>query len=449
MMNSRPTKRFKMPRGPFRGLREFLGRLFESKRFMMLVSLLVAILAWSALVASDGTLTREKVFSNVAVSVTGESTLKSRGYIVMDDIQELVPGVRMTVEVTQQNYNRVSGTSYNPHFDLSKIKGEGENVLTVSYSSQLYGPVIKCEPSSVTVNVERYMTRRVPVAIEVVGENPEGVYLDGYKTDPTMLSVSGPQSLVLSVARAVARLDRSALSAQRMNDRTALIVELQNSIGEAIISDKLEITNQTVITDSVVVDTELIPAKAVPLALDSFVTGEPAEGFELAGVLTEETALTVAAKQEALDSMEYIVAEQPIDITGAGQDVSGYVKIKRLSGVENTLPAEMAVTAQIREKTVERTIRGVAVDMEGLAAGQTARLSHDQVTVQLTGGYRFISDLKKEDIRLFVDAGGLDAGTHVLPVQIRIDNAQEFACALSESEVVVEIAQSAEETVAQ
>jgi len=117
--------------------------------------------------------------------------------------------------------------------------------------------------------------------------------------------------------------------------------------------------------------------------------------------------------------------------------------------VENTLPAEMAVTAQIREKTVERTIRGVAVDMEGLAAGQTARLSHDQVTVQLTGGYRFISDLKKEDIRLFVDAGGLDAGTHVLPVQIRIDNAQEFACDLSESEVVVEIAQSAEETVAQ
>ena len=51
MMNSRPTKRFKMPRGPFRGLREFLGRLFESKRFMMLVSLLVAILAWSALVS--------------------------------------------------------------------------------------------------------------------------------------------------------------------------------------------------------------------------------------------------------------------------------------------------------------------------------------------------------------------------------------------------------------
>ncbi|MFR2149877.1 MAG: CdaR family protein [Christensenellales bacterium] len=111
------------------------------------------------------------------------------------------------------------------------------------------------------MNVERYITRRVPVVIEMTGAMPEGMYLDSYKTDPTTLSVSGPQSLVASVARVVARLDQSDLSALRMTDRTALSIELQDSEGNAIESDKLEITNQSVITNSVVVETELVPMK--------------------------------------------------------------------------------------------------------------------------------------------------------------------------------------------
>ena len=157
-----------------------IARILASKRFLLLVSLLIAVLSWSALVASDATLTRPKFFTNVPVNVTNESTLKSRGFIVMDDIQALVPGVRMTVEVTQQNYGRVTSTSYNPHFDLSKVEGIGENTIPVSFSSQLYGPVIDCEPDSVTVHVERYMTRRVPVVLELTGFADEAGHLSTF-----------------------------------------------------------------------------------------------------------------------------------------------------------------------------------------------------------------------------------------------------------------------------
>lgn len=439
MMNSRPTKKPDAPRGPFKGLRDFVARVMESRRFLLVLSVLMAVLTWSALVASDGTLTREKVFQNVSVSVTGEATLKSRGYIVMDDIEKMVPGVKMTVEVSQANYNRVSGTSYNPHFDLTKVEGIGENEIPVSFSSQLYGPVVECEPSRVIVNVERYMTRRVPVVIELTGETPEGVYLDTYKTDPTMLSVSGPQSLVTAVARASAKLDLSALSADRMSDRASILVELQAADGTPVVSDKLEVTNQLVITDSVVVDTELVPSKNIPIDMSTLVRGEPAEGYELAGIETEQDALLIAARQEILDGIEFLVADQALDIEGAAQDVVGFVKIKRVSGIENTLPTEIAVTARIRESEIERTMRQVEIEVDALGAGLKAELSSRTVTVQLTGGYSFISGLDKQDVRLFVDAQGLEPGEHVLPVQIRIDNAEPFTCALSAPEVIVTI----------
>ena len=439
MMNSRPTKKPDAPRGPFKGLRSYMARVMESRKFLMILSVLMAVVTWSALVASDGTLTREKVFQNVAVNVTGEATLKSRGYIVMDDIEALVSGVKMTVEVAQANYNRVSGTSYNPYFDLTKVKGVGENEIPIAFSSQLYGPVVECDPSAIIVNVERYMTRRVPVVIELTGEIAEGIYLDTYKTDPTMLSVSGPQSLVTKVARAAAKLDLSSLTPERMSDRATLMVELQAMDGTPVVSDKLEVTNQLVITDSVVVDTELVPCEQIPLDLTTLIKGEPAEGFELVAVETEQSALPVAARREILDGIEFLVGDQTLDISGAEEDVSGFVKLRRVSGIENTLPGEFAVTARIEEKTIERTLRQVEIEVNALTAGYAAQLSSKRVTVLLTGGYRFISGLEPEDVRLFVDAQGLEPGEHVLPVQIRIDNAEPFTCALSAPEVIVTI----------
>lgn len=447
MMNKRPSKKAKKPeaaRGPFRNLRQGMMNVLDSKTFLLVMSLLIAVFAWGVLVASDGSLVRQKVFPQVAVNVTGESTLKSRGYIVMDEISNMVPGVRMVVEVAQMNYDRVTGTSYNPHFDLSKITGAGEAELQIGFSSQLYGPVVSCEPSSVTVKVERYITRRVPVVLELVGETERGVYLDSSRTEPSMLSVSGPQSLVSQVARASVQLDVSALTLDRGSDRTALPITLQNSKGEPIQSDKLEVTNQTVLTDAVIVETEVVPEKEIPLELSAFVTGKPAEGYELLGVVTDMETLGVAAREDVLDTIEFITTDQPLDITGADQDVSGYVRIKRPSNTENTLPAEVSITAQIAEETIERTMRGVAVEIDGVGAGLAASLAAREITVQLTGGYAFITALERDDVRLFVDASGLAAGSHLLPVQIRIDNAEPFTCALSEPEITLKIVEDQE-----
>ena len=438
MMNSRPTKKPDAPRGPFRELRRAISRILGSRAFLMALSLLTAVVFWSILVASDGTLTREKTFQNVAVSVTGESTLKSRGYIVMDDLDSLISGVKLTVEVTQSNYSRVSGTSYNPHIDLTQVTGEGENVLNVAFSSQLYGPVVSCEPSSVRVNVERYITRRVPVVLETSGGLP-GYYLDSAKTDPTMLSVSGPQSLVSQVARAVASIDVSLLSGERRSDRNSVQIRLQDAAGNTVESDLIEITNQTVLTDTVVVETELVPMSEVPLEVESLVTGEPAEGYELLEVTASQESLLIAAADEVLDAITVLTTDQPLSIEGATQDVTGTVRLRRPTGIENTVPYDVTVTARIGEMTAQRTLRQVQVEVDGLDDSLRASLSREKQTVQLTGPYTFIEGLSAGDVRLFVDVNGLGEGTHVVPVQISIDNAPEFTCALSSPEITVTI----------
>ena len=53
--------------------------------FLKLTAVLIAILFWMIVIASDPTLERQKEMT-ATVSVTGADTLRSRGYVVTDDL---------------------------------------------------------------------------------------------------------------------------------------------------------------------------------------------------------------------------------------------------------------------------------------------------------------------------------------------------------------------------
>lgn len=60
-----------------------------------LISVLLAIVLWSGLITQDPTLTREKNFTDVTISVTGEESMKRNGFIVVSDLSEVTQGARV------------------------------------------------------------------------------------------------------------------------------------------------------------------------------------------------------------------------------------------------------------------------------------------------------------------------------------------------------------------
>ncbi len=437
MDDKRPRKH--PARGPFASIRRFLDSLFGNKIFLRVFSVLFAITVWCFFVAADGTLTRQKTFAHIPVSVTGESALLSRGYVVTSKFAEVIPYVDFVTEVTQANYERASASAYNPHLELSQVTGEGENELTVVFTSQIYGQVVSCNPASVKVQVERYITRRVPVVVMPEGQMEEELYLLSYEADPATLVVSGPQSVVSRVARIAVRLNLSQLSAERMSDRMSLGFELQDADGQAVVSDRVNVTNQSVVQSAVMVDVVLVPQKQVAIDEDGLVTGEPAEGYELSDAWAAEEHLTVAADREVLDALEVISVEEPLDITGEKGTVRGIVRLKTPAGIRNRIPSQMAVTAVLQEKTLERTFRSVPITAEGATDERQVTLSPNRTAALLSGAYGFISGLGTDDIQLYVDVSDLEEGRHTVPVRVRIDNASDFSCALGATEVTVTI----------
>jgi len=76
-----------------------LKRIFIHNWPTKLLALLLAIILWGGLITQDPTLTREKHFSSVSVSVSGEESVKRNGFIVTSDLTSLLGDVSLTAEV--------------------------------------------------------------------------------------------------------------------------------------------------------------------------------------------------------------------------------------------------------------------------------------------------------------------------------------------------------------
>ena len=78
-----------------RGLRH----LFLHNGWLKLLAVIIAVILWAGLISQDESVTREKTFQNVTITVTGADTIKRNGFIVTSDIDELLASVSVTAAV--------------------------------------------------------------------------------------------------------------------------------------------------------------------------------------------------------------------------------------------------------------------------------------------------------------------------------------------------------------
>lgn len=102
-----------------------LKRIFIHNWPTKLLALLLAIILWGGLITQDPTLTREKHFSSVSVSVSGEESVKRNGFIVTSDLTSLLGDVSLTADVPQMQYANAKATNYNVRIDLSAFRRRG------------------------------------------------------------------------------------------------------------------------------------------------------------------------------------------------------------------------------------------------------------------------------------------------------------------------------------
>ena len=280
-------------------------------RWAKLIALLISVVIWAGLISQDPDLTRDKTFQNVSVSINNAPLLKSRGYIIVSNLEEALTDVSAVASVPQQKVDDADPSAYNFRVDLSRIQSAGEHELRImTNKSSTYGEITSISPSTVTVQVAQYEERqRVPLNLEIIGEEPEGWHMKKSSIDPVLMTVSGPKELVQSISRGKVFLNLNELTWKEGSWLDNLEIKLFNKSGEEVSNAYINITTGAQTIVNAVIEENIVPTRSfdVEEAVSELI--RPAEGYRLVSMSVSPETIEIADASNVLDSMEFLALE--------------------------------------------------------------------------------------------------------------------------------------------
>ena len=146
--------------------------------------------------------------------------------------------------------------------------------------------------------------------------------------------------------------------------------------------------------------------------------GKVADGYEITEKVAEPSLVEVSGAVEGVDRLKFVPTEQ-VDITGrkeslaknVGLDLTGY----HIDLVQNK---NVNVKIDIIEKILTRKFAKIPIMVIGTEL--KAMIKPGTLDVNLQGPEAMMKNLKENDIRLVVDASGMEPGTYNLRPQIQL-----------------------------
>ena len=282
-----------------------LRHLILHNGWLKAIAVVISVILWAGLISQDENITRDKVFQNVSVSVTGTDTMKNNKYIVVSDLNEVLDNVSIVAAVPQKQYENVEASAYNVRLDLSRINGTGEQEIKLqSTNSSTFGRVTSINPSSVLVDVEEYIIRpRIPVSVTVEGDIPDGWYMSTPSVDYSLIAVSGPRSMVQDISRARAFINTADIEWKEGTIITSSKIQLYDRTGEIVQSPLLSMTSSSLTIDSVLIEINILPSESFETIDLIQKSGDAAKGYIVKNIKVSPEIVTVAARREVLDQL--------------------------------------------------------------------------------------------------------------------------------------------------
>lgn len=408
------------------------------------LALLLSLLLWAGLITQDPTLTRDRTFTNVSVNVTGADTLQRNGFIVVSDLDEALGDVTLRVAVPQMQYQTVQASNYNARLDLSRITEAGTQSLRILTVNSGYGTVQEVTPPSVEIEVEEYVTRyRIPVQVHPVGTAPAGYYVGNSTASPSMVAVSGPRSLVDQVVCAEAVVELNNLPAREGLSRRATGFTLLDENGNQIVSDLLEVTSESVLLDSVVIEQRLYTLRNIALSDIGLVRGTPADGYEVKSVSITPEIVTVAGAESDLTELDALYPDGYVDVTGLTESVNSRQRLRETGSLAYVSASIVTVAVEIGPIIQDATFNSLPINVVNVEDGLTAEAGVSAGSVVVSGPKLWIRQLRARDVSLRCDASGLTEGTYELPVLCVIEDSEGVEHSVEVSPATVEVTVSA------
>jgi YbbR domain-containing protein len=395
-------------------MKKFLGfvwGIFRNNLLLKIMAVLFAVILWSYVLTATNP-PRERTVGDVTVRYQHMEELLAKGLAISGSLSDALNDVDVRVEINQNEVRYLSDENVEAYIDLSTINGTGTHTLKVS-AQTTYGEVLEVMPSKVELVIEDYVTKTVPVNVNVTGSVPSGFYASDPVISPGVISVSGARGDVEKVTNGMCEISLDGLTEG-----------YNKSVDVILLNDSGEVVDNALFTGdlpSVIVDLVIRPMKSVPVDVESAIIGtddlEP--GYEITDITCDPQRVNIVGEQSVLDGISAISLVQ-YSVSRNSKDVSVPLAYDVPEGVEVLDSTQAQVYISIREVTDVVSFKDVDISVKNVPHGMTAQLDTRSIDVVVMAGLSKLSQLERSDIVPYIDLEGYDAGTYTLSIQYEL-----------------------------
>ena len=393
-----------------------LTDIFRSKGFYIAFSIFVAILLWTYVaVINNDTMSVE--INGAPVIMTGQSELEGREFIAtsvnVEKIDLTIAGkpnivsrlktrdVTVTVDLSDAARNITSAGVYQLPYTVNYPEGINQAYLTVDSASASY----------ITVKIEKFQTKTIPVRTL-----SDVVVPDGYQSEPIELKqenlvISGPESDISRISYALVNIETMELTDTYSENLPYNYMSENNEIIETELVRANYETVGVVIPVVVIRDMEL----NVTFSGSNLIQGVNME-YEIS-----PSSIKVKGSPSRLDSLKTINLGI-IDLTSFESEFEDSFEIALPEDIENMSDV---TTATVKVRIMGMATRKIVVsDIStiGDSQGYKSRVLTDKLEITLRGLQSHIDAVKASDIVVRADLSDLGAatGTYSVPAKIEV-----------------------------
>ena len=377
-----------------------LNKVLGNKIFIFIVSLILACVLWGYIV----NVVNEEIsvsINNIRVTFEGAQELKETRSLQI--IESQVGTVNLSFTGKRSDISKIKRDNIGVTVDLSSIRNSGE--FSLAYSVNLPDGLsedqvsIVRSPYYVRVIVVKMVSLEVQVAGELAGSVAENYIKGDFEFQPETIRVSGPDSVVASISRALVTIRAENLS---KSIRASSPYTLLDSLGQEV-----DMSDITVDYDKVDAFLPVYLIKEVPLKVN-FIEGNGITGKDITYTVTPNR-VTVYGFAEDLDAINEFVLPT-IDLTQMLKSEEFTYQIPISNDVTNLSGETEAVVSVKIVGVATKTVTTSNFVVTNVPDGFYVQVARNTLSVTIRAPKSQIEYIDSNNIRVVLDLS--DAGAY-------------------------------------
>ena len=373
-----------------------------------LTAFLLAITIWIMAVNSNDPVDKQTFPQGIPVEVIGQD----EELVITNEVPSQVT-VSLSAPVSMWETLIDSPELVHAYIDLNGLQ-EGTHELEVHV--EVDARPVKVEtiaPSEIEVVLEPLYSKYYEIQLVQPSQPAVGYEAGDPEMDETHATVSGPASRMEKVTEVRAILDVSQANQDIDRDITLAAYDNNGVIVEGVTIEPAQVHVSMPITQR---------GGYRNVTVKAIVTGQVASGYRLTNITVSPLTVTVySANPGVVNDLPGYVETQPLNITGADEDITESLPLNLPAGVsvvgESTI--KIAVTVSAIQGSI--TINNSTIELIGLNPEYVVTISPETVDVILSGPLPTLDELNASDVRVILDLSELTPGTYQLNPRVELD----------------------------